>query len=385
MAYVHFTPSVPIADNTGPEFVDSVEKNLQALRDIGIMGIAPDWNMTDDSVAFNVPSEQTTRQVWRHRHTGEVVSKDITYYTRGSYEYPRTIAWKYKEKQGGTESTIGTETLTWRTDGNLSSSSWAGSMTTPKALFEAKPASGDAFLTVIDDTRTNLMALRDFLSAGICKNWSYSITAGGGTNYNQPSVVTRTNTAAAPDIKIQEIIWYNTTGTVQKIIFQHQLTGSSNTMLGEKQFTYDSDSNLLSTLWTNTGASGTYPSFIDNKPSTNNTGNGALNEIRNNNLAVMISIMHGAGYGWNYAILLAMNWFYGPVDNSRPTLEGWTKGTVRINRSTIWGTSGNSKGCPLSYAYTYVPNTNNIAIYDVIGTVNFTYGFDGIVTAYTWT
>ena len=64
MAYVHFTPSVPIADNTGPEFVDSVEKNLQALRDIGIMGIAPDWNMTDDSVAFNVPKRlRITRAV----------------------------------------------------------------------------------------------------------------------------------------------------------------------------------------------------------------------------------------------------------------------------------------------------------------------------------
>ena len=345
MAYVHFTPSVPIADNTGPEFVDSVEKNLQALRDIGIMGIAPDWNMTDDSVAFNVP------------------------------------AWKYREKQGGTESTIGTETLTWRTDGNLSSSSWAGSMTTPKALFEAKPASGDAFLTVIDDTRTNLMALRDFLSAGICKNWSYSITAGGGTNYNQPSVVTRTNTAAAPDIKIQEIIWYNTTGTVQKIIFQHQLTGSSNTMLGEKQFTYDSDSNLLSTLWTNTGASGTYPSFIDNKPSTSNTGNGALNEIRNNNLAVMISIMHGAGYGWNYTSRPVVPSAYGTA--AQPTFEQWKKGVQKIFRNTTWGTSGNSEGCPTSYYYSYMPY--NTGAVNPIGTVNFTYGFDGIVTAYTWT
>ena len=378
MAYVHFTPSVPIADNTGAQFVTSVEKNLQVLRDIGIMGIALDWDMTDDSQGVNIPSAQPTRQVWRHRHTGEAVSKDIAYYTRGSYEYPRTIAWKYIPVQGGTESTIGTETLVWAVDGNLSSSSWAGSMTTPKALFEAKPTSGDAFLTVISDTRTNLMALRDFLSAGICKNWSYSITAGGGTDYNQPSVVTRTNTAAAPDITIREVISYNSTGTVQKIVFQHQLTGSSNTMLGEKQFTYDSDSNLLSTLWTTTGASGTYPSFIDNKPSVGTTGAVVINETRQNINAVILSIMHGAPYGWNYTNFTSA--FGGTA--ARPILEQWLKGAQYLYRVTTWGTSGNSEGCPTSYAYSYRLNAGGTL--EVIGTVTFTYGFDGIVTAYTW-
>ena len=107
---------------------------------------------------------------------------------------------------------------------------------------DSKPVASDNGLTVIDDTRNNLMAMRDNLITGAAAGWSYTPSGGSAT---EPAVMTY---AKGTERLRATITW--TSGNPTQIVYAYSSnSGSTYDTIGTKSITYDADSNVTGASW----------------------------------------------------------------------------------------------------------------------------------------
>ena len=115
---------------------------------------------------------------------------------------------------------------------------------------DSKPIAADTISGIVDDTRQNLMALRDAVIIGQVAGWDYAPS--GGTA-EQPAEFRYTSgnerlkgvltwgTSGGADGNVTAVVWYYTANhTANPVTWE---------TISTKTMTYDSDSNLLSAIW----------------------------------------------------------------------------------------------------------------------------------------
>lgn len=120
MAYTQFADNKPVDTDTGPDVVDDIRNNLMAMRDMVVMGAMPSWNMTPSGGTAAQPATIT----WDK--STERIKATLTWGTTGGADGNVTIAvYSYSSDSGSTYDTIGTETLTYDSDGNITKIEWS--------------------------------------------------------------------------------------------------------------------------------------------------------------------------------------------------------------------------------------------------------------------
>lgn len=114
------------------------------------------------------------------------------------------------------------------------------------------PVITDTGAEVIDDTRNNLMALRDAIVAGAMVNWNMAAT-GGPADGSEPTQLLYSNNSNTEAIKLT-ITWGTTGGedgnpvTIVYAYSDDDFTADDNT-IGTWTGTYNSDGNLTAETW----------------------------------------------------------------------------------------------------------------------------------------
>lgn len=122
MAYTQFDNGKPLATQTGPQFADSSRQNLQALRDalIASDGQLYGWSF---AATGGTPEQPTTLT---YSSGTERVKAVLTWGTTGGEAGNVTaVAWSYSADSGGAYDTIGTRTVTYDSNGNVTAASWS--------------------------------------------------------------------------------------------------------------------------------------------------------------------------------------------------------------------------------------------------------------------
>ena len=118
----------------------------------------------------------------------------------------------------------------------------------PYTAFEdAKPVATDNGLTVVDDIRHNLMALRDAVVAGGMVGWNYS--ASGGSAHQRAEVIYSKGTE-----RIRGTLTWGTLngadGNVTKAIWAYSAdSGVTYDAIGTEAIAYDADANVTAVTW----------------------------------------------------------------------------------------------------------------------------------------
>jgi hypothetical protein len=122
MTYTAFTASKPdpAADN-GTQAFDYTRKNLLAIRDAAIMGGGfYGWPL---AISGGTAEQPTT---FTYSSGTERVKAVITWgSTGGATGNPQTVVYSYSSNSGGAYDTIGTKTVTYDSNGNVTATSWA--------------------------------------------------------------------------------------------------------------------------------------------------------------------------------------------------------------------------------------------------------------------
>lgn len=118
-------------------------------------------------------------------------------------------------------------------------------------LFDyAKPNTSQTRQATIDDSRKNLMALRDGVLMGLMPQWNLAVR-------------NTADTSATPDFSIPELLVYSNSaerlylymtwdvnGYVTKIIYKYSPdSGSNKELIGREEITYDISYNVTATTW----------------------------------------------------------------------------------------------------------------------------------------
>ena len=116
-----------------------------------------------------------------------------------------------------------------------------------EAFADNLPVSSDNGLKVVDDTRNNLMAMRDAVVAGVMPGWDYS--PNGGTA-EQPAEFLYTKGSE----RIRGAVTWGSSGgadgNVTQIAWSYSSNGgSSYDAMGTQGVTYDSDANVTAITW----------------------------------------------------------------------------------------------------------------------------------------
>lgn len=114
--------------------------------------------------------------------------------------------------------------------------------TKPDATTQAGSAFGAS-------TKSNLLALRDSVVAGVVQGWNYSYT---GTDAGQPATVVWANGTE----RVQETYTWGTDGSLSKVVYRYSANSGTayDTMVDSNgyfalSFAYDGSGNLTSTTW----------------------------------------------------------------------------------------------------------------------------------------
>ena len=115
-----------------------------------------------------------------------------------------------------------------------------------------KPNIADNGATVIDNTRENLMALRDAVVAGALVNWEMSQLVGGGST-DEPAQILYSDNATTQAIRL-DITWGTTggaDGNPTTIVYRYSTDdfATSNELIGTQTLSYNSNGTLTSTTW----------------------------------------------------------------------------------------------------------------------------------------
>lgn len=114
------------------------------------------------------------------------------------------------------------------------------------------PDIADTGAEVIDDTRQNLMALRDALVAGSLFDWDMSLVVGGGSD-EEPDEILYSNGTNTEAIKL--VITWGTAGgedgnpTVIVYSYSTDDFGASDEAMGTLTLTYNGSGTLTATSW----------------------------------------------------------------------------------------------------------------------------------------
>jgi hypothetical protein len=122
MAYNAFTNGKPIGTDTGPDAIDYIRNNEMALRDAITIGAMKGWNYskTDGTGSAEQP------QYVYYKNGTEWLRGTLTWGTTGGESGNVTVAvWAYSSNSGGAWDTIGTETITYDSSGNVTATTWS--------------------------------------------------------------------------------------------------------------------------------------------------------------------------------------------------------------------------------------------------------------------
>ena len=127
MAYDTFQPDKPDGADSGPTVIDDTRKNLRAIRDAAMMGTMPEWAMEpQNSDGSTPPSDPAQPEVLMYSRSTERLKLSITWGSSGGNDgNPTQIAYEYSADSGSTWESIGTETITYDSAGNVTGTSWA--------------------------------------------------------------------------------------------------------------------------------------------------------------------------------------------------------------------------------------------------------------------
>lgn len=115
-----------------------------------------------------------------------------------------------------------------------------------------KPVIADDGDIVINNTRENLMALRDAVVAGALVGWNLTLTVGGGSD-EEPDEILYSNDSNTEALKL-DITWGTTGGEDGNptVIVYHYSTddfGGSDETIGTLTNTYNSNGTLTASVW----------------------------------------------------------------------------------------------------------------------------------------
>lgn len=120
MAYEHFDETTPNGTQSGTAFAQSTRDNLLAMRDMIVMGCMPGWALAATGGTADQPTTLT------YSRTTERIRAVIAWgAVGGAAGNPESIAYSYSANSGTDWDAIGTETITYDADGNVTASAWS--------------------------------------------------------------------------------------------------------------------------------------------------------------------------------------------------------------------------------------------------------------------
>ena len=125
MAYVDFVDDKPVISDDGDVVINNTRENLMAVRDGVVMGKFLDWNMTP--TVGGGSAEEPDSIEWRSGQGSgtDRVRATITWGTSGGADgNPTTIVWAFSVN-GSVYDTMGTQTITYDVNANITWITWA--------------------------------------------------------------------------------------------------------------------------------------------------------------------------------------------------------------------------------------------------------------------
>lgn len=125
MPYTQFNSANPNgASQAGPAYSDAIRKNFQALRDAVLAGALYGWNYDVDN---GTGTAEQPQYVYMKKAGGtEWLQQTLTYGSSGGGAGNVTqIVLKYSANSGGAYDTIGTLTITYDANGNVTDTLWS--------------------------------------------------------------------------------------------------------------------------------------------------------------------------------------------------------------------------------------------------------------------
>lgn len=120
MPYTPFVPDKPVITDLGGAVLDFTRENLMALRDAIVMGVLAGWALSTSGGTAKEPG------VLLYSKGVERIRATVTWGTTGGSDGgPTSILWEYSADSGVGYVTIGTQTTTFDTAGNVTASSWS--------------------------------------------------------------------------------------------------------------------------------------------------------------------------------------------------------------------------------------------------------------------
>lgn len=117
MAYTSFVDNKPVATDTGAVFADTTRENLMAMRDAVVMGAMVGW-------AYSSSGGAEPATITYSKGT-ERLRASLDWGSSGGADGNVTEAvWEYSADSGSTYDAIGTEEITYTTDGLVSVVAW---------------------------------------------------------------------------------------------------------------------------------------------------------------------------------------------------------------------------------------------------------------------
>lgn len=128
MAYPVYngTKPDPTTDD-GNAVCQAVRDNDQVIRDAVVSGNLSGWNMTPRNAAdTGAPPDPTQPPMIKFEKSTEEIQMVITWGTTGGADgNPTQIIYKYSSNSGSTFDTIGTQTITYDANGNVTGTTWS--------------------------------------------------------------------------------------------------------------------------------------------------------------------------------------------------------------------------------------------------------------------
>ncbi len=119
MAYTPYDPSLPNGAHEGPTVITEMKTNMAALRDACVMGGGFfGWALT----VTNGSGSAEQPQYLTYAKGTERVRATITWNGSG---YVTQAVYEYSSNSGGAYDTIGTKTITYDGNGNVTGTSWS--------------------------------------------------------------------------------------------------------------------------------------------------------------------------------------------------------------------------------------------------------------------
>jgi hypothetical protein len=120
MAYTQFVNTTPVSTQSGPNAITSTRENLLAMRDMVLLGTAPGWAMAATGGTAEQPTTIT------YSKNTERVKCALTWGSSGGSSGNVTISvCSYSSNSGSTWDTIGTLSITYDSNGYVTSTSWS--------------------------------------------------------------------------------------------------------------------------------------------------------------------------------------------------------------------------------------------------------------------